>query len=820
MTRWPGPLLLASLLLAVLFLALAPESAFPAGDAADSADVLRRAEDLVRRYDAAGERLRALTARAESLTSAGYGGQVLRKDLGDLAARVLELKAELARLARELDALGLPAGDAFMPGFALRATRETYDGPPLDGPLENGNILALAADVEFPDAGGPTTTYAIWQLFDGRGAPVDAYFQQRQLAGAGADVQPVRARFRLQGLANGRYVATLTHQAAADPTVRAQARFDFEIRQPVGEPRVWVTDHPGGEAHLETLTSDRLPHAYVAFAMAEDVESVGLALRVENAHSHALIHELDQPYARKPGQEVQRRGVRLPPGAVRSGDEVRVTAVLTPPEGAPRRAAATFRMADYALAVRAPETLEPGASADFSLVPPEGFAPPFRVTVRASGAVAAGHAADGLTGTLTAISATDGAGRLVAALVDATGRKATGQATVRVLGAESAADSVATDSDAGPAGASAQGGAPVSYHATLTFAGGSCTADAWAEPGAGRTVRVGFCGRVGYATAEEAARVKKCVKAQRSKVQRIDLDVRLGGGGAERLSDCPTAYSLSTAGDASDASSPAPRDGSAAGPDPQTVAAGSARLFGLSATLLRGICPPCAAAFCAPLQRAAAERLTRAARDQARSAEIGTLSAAQWDGWTGTVWRDVGRELVERASAMPYDECLAGTLRNWATAGRIAGADAEAAERAMRAVSARAEAAAKPVAQQEKQGGTYAVYGTTKTAGADTFTILFADREGLDAVTGARLTQLGLCEGYDSPKRYAASAVRGGFPSQRDAAVAMAGSVTKAKSVGLGCTFWLGCVSGKWVMLSQDIAAAVPNKVDRHAACP
>jgi len=408
--------------------------ALPGFAEASYAAQLEKARALAKQYDKIRTQLNTCQKRAGELSRAGYGGTVLRQDLGDLAETVQHLKKELAVLGRELAALQ-SSKVRNLPDFKLSANLQSYDGPPVGQPLHNGDVIALQADVGFPAAGKPVLTFLNWQLFDAQGRSIPRYFLQKQAAGR-AQTRHFQLRYKINNLPNGRYTAALTHQLASNPTVQAQARYAFEVYDPVRIKKLWVTDRPGGQEHKKRLMSGDLPHLYVAFEMAEGLEAVDMTLELRRLGSGKRVYSFNQPYTRKPDQKLQRRGLRLAGDKVRAGDRLRVNARIAASGGRPAEASVDFQVKAYTLAIEAPKTLRPGDSRTFYLKPPKAFKAPYQVRVNASGAVSAGYHKDRLKGTISAVSREDDLGQIRATVIDAENRQASAETAIRVKSEE------------------------------------------------------------------------------------------------------------------------------------------------------------------------------------------------------------------------------------------------------------------------------------------------------------------------------------------------------------------------------------------------
>jgi hypothetical protein len=107
-------------------------------------------------------------------------------------------------------------GGAGKVAIAIKATRDTYTGPPVSGPLQDGEIVALQAALDIPARPGkPTKSTLDWQLYDATGNKVSQY--HRSVPEAKTGKVDSRLRFLLQDIPPGNYVARLTHTFDDDP---------------------------------------------------------------------------------------------------------------------------------------------------------------------------------------------------------------------------------------------------------------------------------------------------------------------------------------------------------------------------------------------------------------------------------------------------------------------------------------------------------------------------------------------------------------------------------------------------------------------------
>jgi|GEM_PF-3521888 len=323
-----------------------------------------------------------------------------------------------------------------LPAFEIVATRSTYDGAPVEGPIENGDIIALKAKVPHPDTEEPLISNLIWQLYDGAGNPVSEYQHSVQAYESGG-VKDYRIRFRLKDLENGSYTVGLTHQLAADPEIDFQATKSFKLYQALRIKRIWVTDTLGGETHKPVLKNDKLPHLYAAFDMAEGIDSIQTRLTARNKRTGKEIYTLSREYKRDPKKTYQRTGIRLAGGAVKIGDEAEFEAEITAPGGTAQTAKETFSVEPYRISLKAPARIDSQETGRFAISVPEEFEPPFTVDVDARGMVIGRSGKNALSGTLTGIAEkTDATVKLYAAVTDSAGRAGEASVSVTIIAPE------------------------------------------------------------------------------------------------------------------------------------------------------------------------------------------------------------------------------------------------------------------------------------------------------------------------------------------------------------------------------------------------
>jgi len=444
--------MMARLLALLVFVLILPMAGEAAGQT--RAEISAEIEKLGERYAARQRELDAHEAQARALAEPGTSLTAYR----DLALQVLAARDDLAvtqerltALHRLLDEMGPQLGP-----FSIVATRNTFDGPPVDLALSTDDLIALRATVPNPTDPALLPATLVWKIIKGTGEELKDFVVYEEVKTAGGETD-TDVRFQLKSLEEGLYVATLLHQSTADRSVKREESFAFNVFQAFAIDRVWVTAAAGDETGQETLAAGDLAHIYVTYRGSEEVR---VALRVRHAKNGALAfaHEWTRP----PGKGLLRTGLRLPEGALDAGDRLVAEVTLTAADGATKSATAAFAVGDVGtdrLALQVPSRIADDQLARFSIGVPTGFAPPYSVDVEAPGLTVALAAAGALQGTIhgRAPGGNDSTHQVRVTVTDASGRRASGRAQVTVAAKPSAAPAQTTA--AGPA-AQASGSPP------------------------------------------------------------------------------------------------------------------------------------------------------------------------------------------------------------------------------------------------------------------------------------------------------------------------------------------------------------------------
>lgn len=451
--------MMARLLALLVFVLVLPMAGEAAGQT--RAEISTEIEQLGERYAARQRELDAHEAQARALAEPGTSLTAYR----DLALQVFAARDDLAAtqerltaLYRLLDEMGPQLGP-----FSIVATRNTFDGPPVDLALSTDDLIALRATVPNPTDPALLPTTLVWRIIKGTGEELKDFVVYEEVKTAGGETE-TNVRFQLKSLEEGLYVATLLHQSTADRSVKREESFAFNVFQAFAIDRLWVTAAAGDETGQETLAASDLPHIYVTYRGSGEIR---IALRVRHAQSGALAfaHEWTRP----PGKGLLRTGLRLPEGALEAGDRLVAEVTLTAADGATKRATAAFSIGDAGtdrLVLQVPPRIADDQLARFSIGVPTGFAPPYAVDVEAPGLTVALAAAGALQGTIhgRALGRNDSTHQVRVTVTDASGRRASGRAQVTVAARPSAStpSAPAAQAFASPPPGSTRASAPTS----------------------------------------------------------------------------------------------------------------------------------------------------------------------------------------------------------------------------------------------------------------------------------------------------------------------------------------------------------------------
>ncbi|MDC0336484.1 hypothetical protein OAN24_06300, partial [Pseudodesulfovibrio sp.] len=374
-------------------------------------------------------------AEYERLNTIGYGGPVLRKELELLSGKVAGLIHEIEGINKHLsDIEATPLiGDAVV---SLKATKESYDGPPLKGSLESGDIIALQGTVKIPgEKDTMLQSYIIWQLFAANGEQVADYYKRDEIWKVGE--HKTKVRFLINELKSGQYTAALSHVPADNPAKMARAKVSFAVSAPLFVNDAWITDEPGGSA-VSTLGTGKKPYFYITFGVESGIENVTVQFRAKDTGTGKDLTLEMVDYAVKPDKEEQRVGIMLEEYAIRDATGVSFEARLTLGDGPPivvERSLALVQQT-YTLKLRAAPTVLSGENGPFSITLPDNFVRPFSVQFFGRG-LNVHKSSNPLKGTFKgAAHGADKSATLRAIVTDSEGRRAEGTTFITIKAAD------------------------------------------------------------------------------------------------------------------------------------------------------------------------------------------------------------------------------------------------------------------------------------------------------------------------------------------------------------------------------------------------
>lgn len=266
--------------------------------------------------------------------------------------------------------------------FAIAATLEDDNGPPVVKPVVNGEIIAVQASVPLPITDTPILSETLWQLIDAQGTPVPGYFE-----GVGdwetGGTREARARFTIRGLRNGTYAIRLTHRLPQWTDAAMVAEAPFSVFHTVGIDQLWVTDTEDDARDKEVVLAGQTPHLYMGYHTEPGVSEVLVKLTARNQDGVTLGNR-EERISNDHGN-YQRVGLTIDRKRVSIGDRVIFEAEITGPDGKPQKAAKIVQVIGHPVAITAPPSLESGRAGEFSIFVPPYFVPPLRIYLSAPG---------------------------------------------------------------------------------------------------------------------------------------------------------------------------------------------------------------------------------------------------------------------------------------------------------------------------------------------------------------------------------------------------------------------------------------------------
>ncbi|MCC6914297.1 MAG: hypothetical protein IT566_11390 [Rhodospirillaceae bacterium] len=378
--------------------------------------------------------LAAATARMTELEGV-YGDLPWTRDKTDefvaLGRSVDALRAQIIAIGARL--AGLTAANAAVAANVsvapLRASLDTYGGPPLPATVAEGAALAFETTVRHPAGDSPHIANLSWRVLDSAGRPLPGIANDQQVAESGT-TKSYGFTFRLGDFPNGKYRMVFTYTPVLDQTQAVTVESGFTISQPIRIARVVVSPDTAATQHANTLYVEQVPHLFVYFSAGDlSAVSVDFVLRAADG-SERYRKRVERPL--KPGEAETRVGLLPDPGIVREGDDLVFSATLIGPDGFAVSREVPFAVRGHTASINLAARLTSNEPVPFSIEAPSYFTPPLRVELSPSSATASLTGAT--SGTLVAIG--DGDGALRAMVTDAQGRIARARASFVIVPAQ------------------------------------------------------------------------------------------------------------------------------------------------------------------------------------------------------------------------------------------------------------------------------------------------------------------------------------------------------------------------------------------------
>jgi hypothetical protein len=346
-------------------------------------------------------------------------------DLYSIQARIEAIKLSLMSLKEQKPRYPVEP-------FEIRASLEDYDGPPLSGPVQNGDIIAFQADIQFP-ACEPASSSLIWQIYDASGSQIPGLTRQERLYEADT-IRNFRFRIQLEEMEDGEYAVGLFHSYSDNPDQQTSARYLFRVTQTIRIDRILVTDDPERQEHSPIISPDKDPLLYAYYSLGKGVDSATIALSAIEKNTGNIIDTVSVERPR-PGETAPFRvGLRIPANIMPAETEIIAEARITTSDGRQHSAEIPFKKEQYGLVLNIPNSVKSGENRPFSISVPQNFKEPFTVDINATGkGFSLGHVPGSLEGTIGGIATgASELGNITVTVTDVEGRKATAHSGVLI----------------------------------------------------------------------------------------------------------------------------------------------------------------------------------------------------------------------------------------------------------------------------------------------------------------------------------------------------------------------------------------------------
>ncbi len=285
--------------------------------------------------------------------------------------------------------------------FNIRGSINNYGGEPLKRTIENGEILAFAAEIEHPVFKEQITplTRLKWQVYDSSGRALPGLIKVDDIVESGT-VRDYHFRFRPENLPNGDYYVEL-EQSLPTKSIENRACYDFKIYQPLRIDRVYVTADKGKEEDQQYFFIDQAPLFYVYYTLADN-KPVDIRLKAAGADGR-IIEDITVKRPREGETAPYRIGMGLKKNLFRTNDTVEFSVEISNESGYKETARKRIQFVDYELEIVVPERLRTGENGQFTIKVPPNFKAPYQVDINVGKGLGVGYQPGQLSGTISSI---------------------------------------------------------------------------------------------------------------------------------------------------------------------------------------------------------------------------------------------------------------------------------------------------------------------------------------------------------------------------------------------------------------------------------
>jgi len=266
----------------------------------------------------------------------------------------------------------------------INQTFDDYGGRPVDGNVQNGEIIAFQSHVQLPAFEKKTLTTLTWQVYRADTSPVSGLTKTMSILEAGTQ-KDMRFRFRLDAMAEGDYYTQLS-VCPQGKACRSETS-PFTVSQ-----RIAVTALNFSTDRAETRLSNGIfknndtAYAFAHYETSADKVTVRLTVRDKN--SGKVVQSLEGEKTVDKTKADKRAGLLLDLNRLKIATPYEITAAFSTPDGKSAVKTAGFSKGYYGLDISPYLDLKAGESRNFSVALEKGLTPPLTLNVSSSNGAA------------------------------------------------------------------------------------------------------------------------------------------------------------------------------------------------------------------------------------------------------------------------------------------------------------------------------------------------------------------------------------------------------------------------------------------------